>query len=110
MRNYIMFEIKARQAELAPELKAKGRAPIALSMGAPVESVPDFVKKKTVEYMDNDSLHTYSSPKGEARFLNACATYMKNRFGVEINPKNEVCSLIGSKEGICMITFFHSIQ
>ena len=101
MKNYIMFEIKARQAELTPELKAKNRAPIALSMGAPVEPVPDFVKQKTVEYMNIDSLHTYSTPKGEARFLNACSTYMKNRFNVEINPKNEVCSLIGSKEGIC---------
>ena len=101
MKNYIMFEIKARQNELTPALKAKNRAPIALSMGAPVEPVPDFVKKKTVEYMDIDSLHTYSTPKGEARFLNACSTYMKNRFNVEINPKDEVCSLIGSKEGIC---------
>ena len=101
MKNYIMFEIKARQAELAPELTAKNRAPIALSMGAPVEPVPDFVKLKTVEYMDNDSLHTYSTPKGEKRFLDAVAKYMNNRFGVELNSKNEICSLIGSKEGIC---------
>ncbi|MBR2068136.1 MAG: aminotransferase class I/II-fold pyridoxal phosphate-dependent enzyme [Candidatus Gastranaerophilales bacterium] len=101
MKNYIMFEIKARQNELTPELKAKNRAPIALSMGAPVEPVPDFVKEKTMEYLNIDSLHTYSTPKGEARFLNACATYMKNRFNVEIEPKTQVCSLIGSKEGIC---------
>ncbi len=101
MKNYIMFEIKARQNELAPELEAKNRAPIALSMGAPVEPVPDFVKEKTMEYLNIDSLHTYSTPKGEARFLNACSTYMKNRFNVSINPKKEVCSLIGSKEGIC---------
>jgi len=101
MKNYIMFEIKARQAELAPQLKAKNRAPIALSMGAPVEPVADFVKLKTVEYMNNDSLHTYSSPKGEKRFLSACATYMKNRFNVSLDSKSEFCSLIGSKEGIC---------
>lgn len=101
MKNYIMFEIKARQAELTPQLKAKNRAPIALSMGAPVEPVPDFVKRKTVEYMDNDTLHTYSTPKGEKRFLDAVSVYMKNRFNVELNSKNEICSLIGSKEGIC---------
>ena len=101
MKNYIMFEIKARQNELTPELKAKNRAPIALSMGAPVEPVPEFVKKKTVEYMDTDSLHTYSTPKGEKRFLEACAFYMNKRFNVKIDPKNEACSLIGSKEGIC---------
>jgi LL-diaminopimelate aminotransferase len=70
-------------------------------MGAPVEPVPDFVKKKTAEYLNIDNLHTYSTPKGEARFLNACAVYMKNRFNVELNPKDQFCSLIGSKEGIC---------
>ena len=101
MKNYIMFEIKARQIELTPELKAKDRTPIALSMGAPVEAVPDFVKEKTMEYLNIDSLHTYSTPKGEPRFLEACSTYMKNRFGVSVNPKDEICSLIGSKEGIC---------
>ena len=50
--------------------------------------------------MMDDSLHTYSTPKGEVRYLEAVSTYMKNRFNVEINPKNEVVSLIGSKEGL----------
>ena len=101
MKNYIMFEIKARQIELTPELIAKNRAPIALSMGAPIERVPEFVIDKTREYLNIDNLHTYSTPKGEKRFLEAVSTRMKNRFGVEINPKDEICSLIGSKEGIC---------
>lgn len=100
MRNYIMFEIKARQIELTPELKAKDRTPIALSMGAPVEPVPDFVVKKAKEYLDVNSLQTYTTPKGETKFLEACAYRMKKRFGVELNPKTQVCSLIGSKEGI----------
>ena len=100
MKNYIMFEIKAKQNELTPALKAKNRAPIALSMGAPVDRIPQFAIDKTVEYMNVDSLHTYSTPKGEVKFLEAVSGYMKNRFDVEINPKNEVVSLIGSKEGL----------
>ena len=100
MSNYIMFVIKARQIELTDELTAKGRKPIPLSMGAPVEPVPDYVKQKTKEYLDVDSLHTYSTPKGEVKYLEAVATYMKNRFNVTLNPKNEIFSLIGSKEGI----------
>ncbi|MBQ7286295.1 MAG: aminotransferase class I/II-fold pyridoxal phosphate-dependent enzyme [Candidatus Gastranaerophilales bacterium] len=100
MKNYIMFEIKAKQNELTPVLKAKNRAPIALSMGAPVDRIPQFAIDKTVEYMNVDSLHTYSTPKGEVKFLEAVSGYMKNRFDVEINPKNEVVSLIGSKEGL----------
>lgn len=100
MRNYIMFEIKAKQIELTPMLKEKGRSPIPLSMGAPVEHVPDFVIKKTKEYLDIDNLHLYSTPKGEVKFLEAAANLMKRRFNVTLNPKNEVFSLIGSKEGL----------
>ncbi|MBQ4647156.1 MAG: aminotransferase class I/II-fold pyridoxal phosphate-dependent enzyme [Candidatus Gastranaerophilales bacterium] len=100
MKNYIMFEIKAHQNELTPMLKSKNRAPIALSMGAPVDRVPEFAILKANEYMNQDSLHTYSTPKGEARYLEAVSTYMKERFNVEINPKKEAVSLIGSKEGL----------
>ena len=57
MQNYIMFEIKARQIELTPTLKAKNRAPIALSMGAPVERVPEFAIKKATEYL-NEIVYT----------------------------------------------------
>lgn len=100
MSNYIMFVIKARQVELTPQLKAKNRSPIPLSMGAPVEPVPQFVKDKIKEYIDIDSLHTYSVPKGEKKFLEAVQSRMKKRFNVDLNPNNEIFSLIGSKEGI----------
>ena len=100
MQQYIMFEIKARQNELTPMLKAKDRAPIALSMGAPVEPVPEFVIKKTNEYLTQNSLHTYSTPKGEKKFLDAVKYRMKKRFNVELDSSKEIFSLIGSKEGI----------
>lgn len=100
MSNYIMFEIKAKQIELTPMLKAKNRAPIALSMGAPVDRIPEYALEKTKEYLNIDSLHTYTTPKGEVKFLEAVSVRMKERFGVEIDPKDEICSLIGSKEGI----------
>ena len=100
MKNYIMFEIKAKQIELTPMLKAKNRAPIALSMGAPIERIPEFAINQTIKYLDIDNLHTYSTPKGEPKFLEAVQERMKKRFNVELNPKTEICSLIGSKEGL----------
>ena len=100
MKDYIMFRIKARQIELTPSLKAKGRNPIPLSMGAPVEKVPKYINEKVKEYLDIDSLHTYSTPKGELRFLEAIKSHMKDRFNVDLNEKNEIFSLIGSKEGL----------
>lgn len=95
-----MFRIKQEAARLAPELEAKGRAPIALAMGAPVAPPPQFVYDKLAEALKIPQIHTYSSPKGENFYLEAIAQRMKNRFNVELDPQTEIFSLIGSKEGI----------
>lgn len=100
IETYIMFQIKQETARLAPELEARGRTPIALAMGAPVEAPPRFVYKKLIESLSSPQIHTYSSPKGETWFLEAIAKRMKNRFGVDLDPKSEIFSLIGSKEGL----------
>lgn len=96
---YIMFLIKARVAELKPELDKKGRSPIFLSMGAPQMMPPKLVLDTLKESLDEEGIHTYSSPRGEKYFIEAVKTKMKNRFGVELDSK-EICSLIGSKEGL----------
>lgn len=100
LETYIMFQIKAEQNRLKPELEAINRAPISLSMGAPVKNPPQFVIDKLKEALDIKGMHTYSTPKGETYFLEAVAQRMKSRFGVELDPKTEIFSLIGSKEGI----------
>ncbi len=103
LETYIMFQIKQETQRLTPELKAKDRAPISLSMGAPVERPPQFVNDKLVEAMQGDTMHTYTTPKGENYLLQAIAKRMQNRFGVELNPQTEIFSLIGSKEGLANI-------
>ncbi len=100
LETYIMFQIKQETQRLTPELIAKNRAPIALDMGAPVQAPPQFVIDKLKEILDEPGIHTYSSPKGEMYYLEAIAQRMKSRFGVELDPKTEIHSLIGSKEGI----------
>ncbi|MCD7780539.1 MAG: aminotransferase class I/II-fold pyridoxal phosphate-dependent enzyme [Candidatus Gastranaerophilales bacterium] len=100
LETYIMFRIKQETQRLAPELTAKGRKPISLSMGAPVEPPPEFVNNKLVEAMQGEGMHTYTSPKGEAYLLDSIAKRMKSRFNVDLDTKTEICSLIGSKEGI----------
>ena len=95
-----MFKITEKANELREELTAKGREPISLAMGAPTCRPPQFVIDEIKKLIDIDAMHTYSSPKGEKTYLEAVANRMKKRFGVELNPKTEICSLIGSKEGI----------
>ena len=107
LETYIMFRIKETVAKLTPELTAKGRAPISLAMGAPTQAPPKFVIDALKSAVNEKGIHTYSNPKGEKFFLEACAKRMKERFGVDIDPASEICSLIGSKEGLA--NFFRAL-
>lgn len=103
LETYIMFQIKQMAQDFKSELDKHNRTPIFLSMGAPTQNPPQFVIEKLKEALTIDGIHTYSSPKGEQYFLDAVKTRMKNRFGIELDAKTQVFSLIGSKEGIANI-------
>lgn len=107
LETYIMFRIKQDMIRLTPELTAKGRAPINLSIGAPVKAPPEFVVNALKNTLDEPSIHSYSTPKGENYFLDAVAYRMKKRFSVDLDTKTEIVSLIGSKEGLA--TMFRAI-
>jgi len=100
LETYIMFRIKEEVGRITLELTSKNRAPIMLSMGAPTQMPPKFALDTLKDAIDKEGMHTYSTPKGEKYFREACAYRMKERFGVELNPDTEIFSLIGSKEGI----------
>ena len=100
LETYIMFYIKETVARITPELEAKNRAPIALSMGAPTAAPPKFAIDRLKQILDEDGIHTYSSPKGEKFFRDAVKERMKRRFNVELDSDKEIFSLIGSKEGL----------
>ncbi len=103
---YIMFKLKEETARLKPELTAKNRAPISLSMGAPTANPPKAIIEKLKQILDEDGIHTYSTPRGEDYFRKAIAVRMKNRFGVDMDPDKEIFSLVGSKEGIANLIRF----
>lgn len=100
METYIMFRIAARVVELTPALEKKGCPPLKMSIGAPTVEPPKVLLDYFVKTLSEPNIHTYSVPKGEKFFLDAVAQRMKTRFGVDINPKTEVTSLLGSKEGL----------
>ena len=103
---YIMFRLKEITTQLTPELKAKNRTPISLSMGAPTADPPKVLINRLKEILDEDGIHTYSTPKGELYFRKAIAQRMKKRFGVDMDPETEIFSLVGSKEGIANLVRF----
>lgn len=100
LETYIMFQIKQEAQRLAPELTARGRKPISLSMGAPVEMPPELVQNAIKKAVDGSDMHTYTSPKGEKYLLDSIAKRMKDKYGIEMDTATEICALIGSKEGI----------
>ncbi len=110
LETYIMFKLKEETAKLKDELTARNRAPISLSMGAPTANPPKVLIDRLKEVLDEDGIHTYSTPKGEPYFRKAVATRMKNRFGVDLDPETEIFSLIGSKEGIANLVRFITTQ
>lgn len=74
---------------------------IDLSMGNPDLPTPQPIIDRLVDTVSNHPrTHRYPQAKGMPKFRSAVSTWMKKRFGVEVNMENEVCSLIGSKEGI----------
>lgn len=103
MQVYIMFRIAKKVADLTPGLVAKDRAPIKLSIGAPVIDPPKVLLDVLKQAINTPGLHGYSTPKGEGFFLEAVQKRMQDRFGVVVNPKTEVMSLLGSKEGLANI-------
>ena len=107
---YIMFKLKEKTEELREELTLKNRSPIALSMGAPTMAPPKKLIERVKELMDEPNIHLYATPRGELSLRKAIAKRMKNRFGVELDPVNEIFSLIGSKEGIAHLIRFLTTQ
>jgi LL-diaminopimelate aminotransferase len=93
---YLFAEIDRMKAEVA----AKGIDIISLGIGDPdLPTLPNIIDrlKKAV---DNPIHHQYPSYEGMPGFREAVAQWYGDRFGVDLDPANEVVSLIGSKEGI----------
>ena len=103
---YIMVKLKEKTANLKDGLTKKNRAPIALSMGAPTSNPPQALIDKLKEFLTEDNIHTYSVTRGESYFREAVSSRMKTRFGVDMDPDTEVCSILGAKDGLANLIRF----
>jgi len=79
---------------------AKGVDLIDLSIGDPDTPTPEHIIKAMQKAVKNPAHHQYPSYVGMLSFRQAVADWYKKRFNVKLDPKTEVVSLIGSKEGI----------
>ncbi|KGX91118.1 diaminopimelate aminotransferase [Pontibacillus halophilus JSM 076056 = DSM 19796] len=81
-------------------LEAKGIDVIDLGIGAPDLPPPDFIVDRLVSELRQPEQHRYSPYTGCDEFREAVASYYKRTYDVTLDPKREVLTLIGSKEGI----------
>jgi LL-diaminopimelate aminotransferase len=83
------------------EAKRQGVDVISLAIGDPVDPTPDRVVEALARAARDPENHRYPTDEewGMMAFREAVARWYKRRYGVELNPANEVVALIGSKEG-----------
>ena len=80
--------------------RARGVDVIDLGVGDPDRPTPQPIVEALIEAARDPGTHRYPSYQGMPEFREAAAAYMNRRFGVTLDPQTEICTLIGSKEGI----------
>ena len=83
--------------------RSAGEDIIDLGMGNPDLPPPAHVIEKLCEVAQKPDSHGYSASKGIPGLRKAQANYYGRRFGVDIDPENEVVVTMGSKEGLASL-------
>jgi alanine-synthesizing transaminase len=96
---YVIAEVNAMRAAA----RSAGEDIIDLGMGNPDLPPPSHVIEKLCEVAQKPDSHGYSASKGIPGLRKAQANYYGRRFGVDIDPENEVVVTMGSKEGLASL-------
>jgi len=93
---YLFVKIEEKKEQLTKQ----GIDIIDFGIGDPDLPTPQHVFQKMHEVLESKEASQYPSSKGELAFRKAVAGWYKSRFNVDLDPANEICTLIGSKEGL----------
>ena len=85
------------------ERRAAGIDVISLGIGDPDLPTPDHIVEALAEGARDPATHQYPSNQGEPRFREAVADFYATRFGVTLDPSEQIVPLLGAKEGIAHI-------
>ncbi len=93
------------QLDLAKkEAQKSGKEIIDLGVGDPDLPTPSPIIEKLYRAAQESCNHRYPSYQGLFSFRQAVAEWYARRFGVSLDPEEEVLTLIGSKEGIAHLS------
>ncbi|HWL92589.1 MAG TPA: LL-diaminopimelate aminotransferase [Phycisphaerae bacterium] len=93
---YLFIEIDRRKREAI----AAGKDVISFGVGDPDQPTPKFIIDRMARAIYEPANHQYPLGAGSAEFRKTAADFVQRRFGVTVDPQNEVLALIGTKEGL----------
>lgn len=82
------------------ELRDAGIAPVDFGVGDPTLPTPALIRERLKTAVDERADSGYPSYIGSPGFRNAAAGWIYRTTGVQLDPKTQVTTTIGSKEGI----------
>jgi len=86
--------------EMKQEAIDAGKDVINLGVGDPDLPTPPHIIKRLQKTAADPANHQYPSYTGMIDFRKSMAGYYRRTRGIELDPKSEVLTLIGSKEGV----------
>ena len=93
---YLFMDIdRKRRAALAA-----GKDIIDFGIGDPDRPTPAFIIAALEQAVRNPAYHRYPTNTGMIEFRRQAAVFIQQRYGVSLDPENELLTLIGSKEGL----------
>ncbi len=100
---YIFWELDARRSAQ----RARGKSLTDLGIGSPDGPIPPVVVEAMQRAAAEPALSNYPYFRGHPAFLEAACDYVRQRFGVTLDPTRELLALAGSKEGIAELIMSH---
>ena len=93
---YLFAEIDRKKKQLIEA----GHKVLNLGIGDPDLPTPPHIVEALQKAAANPATHHYPLGKGMASFRRTIADYYRKHMDVSLSPDDEICVLIGSKEGI----------
>lgn len=85
------------------EAREKGMDLIDLGIGNPDGETPRPIVEAALKSIQDPKSHGYPSFRGKMEFRDSIANWMKKRYNIKVDPKTQIQTLIGAKEGLANV-------
>lgn len=92
--------IFAEVASWKEQARAKGLDVIDLGIGSPDSPPTETTIRALEQAVRNPAHYGYPSSEGSLRFRSQAADWYRYRFGVDLDPEEEIVTLMGSQDGL----------